>query len=315
MNWTAVWPWVVFNTIVLGLLALDLGVFHRRAHAVRTREALIWSLVWIGASLGFNLLVWHWRGRDAALEFFTGYLIEKSLSVDNIFVFVLIFTYFRVPDRYQHRVLFWGILGALVMRAAMIGAGVALLSRFQWVEYLFGAFLVYTGVQMLRQGEPKVHPEGNRVVRLFRRLFPVTAEYEEHRFILRRAGRWMATPLLVVLILVETTDVVFALDSIPAIFGITRDPFIVYSSNIFAILGLRALYFLVAGVLPRFMYLNVGLAIVLAFVGVKMLIAHYYQIPIGLSLAVVFGVLTVAIMISVIVKRRRGGRPSGPPPQ
>jgi tellurite resistance protein TerC len=303
VEWNTVWPWVAFNALVLGLLALDLGVFHRKAHTVHYREALIWSVVWITLSLSFNALIYLWHGPRAALEFFTGYLIEKSLSVDNIFVFVIIFSYFKVPTKYQHRVLFWGIIGALIMRASLIAVGSVLLARFYWVEYIFGAFLVFTGIRMIKSHEPDVHPEGNPIVRFFRRLWPVTSDYHDHRFFVRLDGRVLATPLFIVLLLVETTDVVFALDSIPAIFGVTKDPFIVYTSNIFAILGLRALYFLLASVIGMFQYLNVGLAAVLAFIGIKMLISHYYPIPIGLSLAIVFGLLAISIVASLIKRR------------
>src|SRR5512140_888978 len=307
----SIMPWVAFNALILALLAIDLGIFHRKAHAVHYREALAWSVVWITLSLLFNAFVYYWRGKEAALEFLTGYLIEKSLSVDNIFVFIIIFSYFKVPKQYQHRVLFWGILGALIMRATLIAVGAVLLARFFWVEYLFGAFLVWTGFRMVRQAEPEIHPEGNIFVRYFRRLWPVTAEYRGHRFFVRIDHRVVATPLFVVLLLLETTDIVFALDSIPAIFGVTKNAFIVYSSNIFAILGLRALYFLLASVMGMFEYLNVGLAAVLTFIGLKMLVSHYFPVPIGLSLAIVFGLLTVSIIVS-LVKRRFWG---GPPPR
>jgi tellurite resistance protein TerC len=313
VEWNTIWPWVGFNALVLGLLALDLGVFHRKAHTVHPREALTWSIVWITLSLLFNGLIWAWHGQKAALEFFTGYLIEKSLSVDNIFVFVIIFSYFRVPPKFQHRVLFWGIVGALIMRAILIGVGAVLLARFFWVEYIFGAFLVITGIRMSRSHEPEVHPEGNVIVRFFRRFWPVTRDYHEHRFFVKMDGRIMATPLFIVLLLVETTDVVFALDSIPAIFGVTKDPFIVYTSNIFAILGLRALYFLLASVIGMFEYLNLGLAAVLSFIGIKMLISYWVHIPIGISLAIVFGLLAISIVASII-KRRFDGRGGPPPP-
>lgn len=308
MEWSTVWPWIAFNALVLGLLALDLGVFHRKAHTVHPREALIWSVVWVTLSLSFNVLIYFWHGKVAALEFLTGYLIEKALSVDNIFVFVVIFQYFKVPTEYQHRVLFWGIIGALIMRAALIAVGAVLLSRFYWIEYIFGVFLIITAVKMARQHEPEVHPEGNPIVRFFRRLWPVTNDYEGQKFFIRDAGRTIATPLFIVLLLVETTDVVFALDSIPAIFGITKDPFIVYTSNIFAILGLRALYFLLASVIGMFEYLNLGLSAVLGFIGVKMLLSHYYPIPIGLSLGIVFGLLTLSILASLVKQRIDRGR-------
>lgn len=305
---TTIWPWVGFLCFILALLALDLGVFHRRPHAIGTREATYWSVFWIALSLSFNGVIYFWRGPGPGLEFLTGYLIEKALSVDNIFVFILIFSYFKVPSEYQHRILFWGILGALVTRAILIGAGAALLARFEWISYLFGAFLVYTGYKLARGQEEELHPEGNRVVRLCRRLFPVTTEYEGPRFFSRLNGRFALTPLFIVLVMVETTDIVFALDSIPAIFGVTRDPFIVFTSNIFAILGLRALYFLLAGVMGLFEYLSVGLALVLVFIGAKMLLEHWVHISVGLSLGVVFGVLAISVILSLIKRRVARGR-------
>jgi tellurite resistance protein TerC len=307
---TTIWPWVGFLSLIFVLLALDLGVFHRTPHAIRPREAAIWSAVWIALSLTFNAVIYFWKGPGPALEFLTGYLIEKALSVDNLFVFVLIFAYFKVPSSYQHRVLFWGILGALITRALLIGAGALLLARFEWLIYLFGAFLVYTGLRLTRSQEEEIHPEGNRIVRLVRRLFPVSHEYDGPRFFTRVGGRRALTPLFIVLVMVETTDIVFAVDSIPAIFGVTRDPFIVFTSNIFAILGLRALYFLLAGVLEMFEYLNLGLAVVLIFIGAKMLLERWVHVPIGLSLGVVFGVLTLTALASV-VKRRLARREGG----
>jgi tellurite resistance protein TerC len=285
-------PWLLFSLFVLVVLAVDLGVFHRTAHTVKIREALIWSAVWVGLALAFNALLYFWRGPDAALEFFTGYLIEKSLSVDNIFVFVLIFSFFKVPQQYQHRVLFWGILGALLLRAIFIAAGSALLEQFHWVIYVFGAFLIFTGIRMALQKEHGMDVDRNPAVRLFRRLFPVTAEYHGARFFVRESGRRAATPLLLALVVVEFTDLVFAVDSIPAIFAVTRDPFIVYTSNVFAILGLRALYFALAGVVDRFHYLKIGLALVLVLVGVKMLLAETaFKIPI------VFSLLGIALIL------------------
>jgi len=292
--------WVLFNVFVLGMLALDLGVFHRKAHEVRLKEALVWSGVWIALALLFNVLVYFWRGREDALAFLTGYLIEKALSVDNVFVFVLIFSAFAVPAAYQHRVLFWGILGALVMRAALIAAGVSLIHRFHWILYVFGAFLVVTGVKMALHKDTQIHPERNIVLKLFRRLMPVADAYEGHRFIVRRDGRLHATPLLVVLLLIETTDLIFAVDSIPAILAITTSGFIVYTSNVFAILGLRALYFALAGVVRMFRYLHYGLSIVLAFVGVKMLLAEVYKIPVALSLIVIAAILAVSVTASMV---------------
>jgi tellurite resistance protein TerC len=292
--------WVVFNVFVLGMLALDLGVFHRKAHAVSLREAFIWSVVWIVLALTFNAWIYHLWGKEKALEFLTGYLIEKSLSVDNLFVFIVIFSYFSVPAMYHHQVLFWGILGALLMRAFFIVVGAALLTAFHWMIYIFGAFLVFTGIKLLFAGDEKIDPEKNPVLRLVRRLFPVTTEYHGRSFFIRRNGRVWATPLFLVLVVVETTDVIFAVDSIPAIFAVTRDPFIVYTSNVFAILGLRALYFLLAGILQMFRYLKVGLAFILCFVGIKMTIVDIYKIPIGVSLVVVASILVLSILASLL---------------
>ena len=293
--------WIGFTAFVLAMLVLDLSVFHRRAHDVRMREALIWTGVWIGMALLFNLGVYLWFGAKTGLEFLTGYLIEKALSVDNIFVFLVIFAYFRVPGALQHRVLFWGILGALVTRAIFILLGAALLHRFHWVVYIFGAFLVFTGIKLLLQGESEVHPERNPVLRLFARLVPSVSDYRGARFLVVEAGRRYATPLLAVLVVVETTDLVFAVDSIPAIFAVTRDPFIVYTSNIFAILGLRALFFVLAGTMEKFHYLKVGLGLVLAFVGVKMLLADVYKVPIGISLGVIAALLAGSIVASLLL--------------
>jgi tellurite resistance protein TerC len=295
---------LLFNLFVLAMLALDLGVFHRRAHVVSLREAAAWSAVWITLSLLFNLGVWFWRGPVPGLEFLTGYILEKSLSMDNVFVFAVIFAYMAVPAADQHKVLYWGVLGALVMRAAFIAAGVALISRFNWILYIFGAFLVFTGVRLFRHEHTEVHPERNPVVRLARRLFPVTKNYEGAAFFVHREGRRLATPLLLVLLMVETTDVLFATDSIPAVFAVTQDPFIIYTSNIFAILGLRALYFVLAGAITKFRYLRPGLSLILIFVGVKMLAVHYYKLPIALSLAIICAILVVAIGASLWERRR-----------
>jgi tellurite resistance protein TerC len=295
--------WVLFNLFILGLLVLDLKVFHRHLHEVKLKEALGWSAFWIGLALFFNLGLTLWRGPQAGLEFLTGYLIEKSLSVDNIFVFLLIFTYFKVPAMYQHEVLFWGILGALVMRAFFIAAGVALLHQFHWIIYVFGAFLVFTGIKLALEKDKQIHPEHNPVLKLLARLMPMTNRYAEGgKFFVRQNGRWVATPLVAVLLVVETTDLIFAVDSIPAILAITDDPFIVYTSNVFAILGLRALYFALAGVMRLFHYLHYGLAAILVFVGVKMLIAEWYKIPIGIALGVVAGMLGVSIVASMLFK-------------
>lgn len=301
---TSIWFWVIFNIFVLGLLALDLGVFHRKAHEVSIKEAAIWTVIWISLSLVFNLGLYLVEGREVALQFLAGYLIEKSLSVDNIFVFVVLFTYFQVPSAYQHRVLFWGILGALIMRGALIGAGAFLIAQFHWILYVFGAFLVFTGVRMaLQKDDDHIDLEGNRAVRLLRRIFPITDGYRGQKFLVMENGVRMATPLLVVLVIVETTDLVFALDSIPAIFAVTQDAFIVYTSNVFAILGLRALYFLLAGVMASFRFLKYGLSLILVFVGVKMLIADIYHMPIGISLGVIAGILTVSIVASIYLPK------------
>ena len=291
--------WIGFNLFVLLMLALDLGVFHRRAHALRLREAAAWSVLWVVLALLFNAWIFFAHGHVRGLEFFTGYLIEKALSVDNIFVFAVLFRYFSVEPRYQHRVLFWGILGALLMRGAMILAGVTLIQRFQWVLYLFGIFLIYAGVKMLVHKPEDVDPERNPFFRSARKLLRVTRDYEGQKFILRHEGQLWATPMFLVLIAIETTDLAFALDSIPAIFAITRDPFIVYTSNIFAILGLRAFYFLLAGILPYFRYLSAGLSIVLMFIGVKMLAEPWLKISTGVSLGVVGAVLAAAVLASV----------------
>jgi tellurite resistance protein TerC len=301
----SVWWWVGFNALVLLLLVLDLKVFHRHAHEVKAKEAAIWSVVWITLSLLFNLFIYYEFGAAKATEFLTGYLIEKSLSVDNLFVFVLIFGYFNVPARFQHRILFWGILGALVMRASLILIGSFLITQFAWIIYLFGAFLVYTGIRMALEDEVKVEIESNPIIKLLRRWFPVTESYEGQKFMVKKENRWTMTPMLVVLMLIESTDLVFALDSIPAIFAITKDSFIVYTSNIFAILGLRALYFLLANVVDKFHLLKYGLAIVLAFVGVKMLITYFdIHIDTILSLGVVGAVLTTTIVLSLVFPKK-----------
>ena len=295
--------WVVFNIFVLAMLAIDLGVFHRKAHEIKTKEALIWSAIWITLALLFNLGIYFWRGPQTALEFLTGYLIEKSLSVDNIFIFLLIFSYFRVPALYQHKVLFWGILGALVMRAIFIAAGVTLIQKFHWLIYIFGGFLILTGIKMALEKEKEIHPERNPVLRLFRRFVPVTSDYEGDKFLVKREGRYFATPLFITLLIVETTDLIFAVDSIPAILAITLDPFIVYTSNVFAILGLRSLYFALAGIMQLFHYLHYGLSAILVFVGVKMLLADIYKIPLGIALGVVAGFLLISVIVSIIRPR------------
>jgi len=294
--------WIAFNVFVLGMLAIDLGVFHRKAHAVTTREATVWCFVWISLGLIFNAGIYIWMGPEKGLEFFTGYLIEYSLSVDNIFVFIIILSYFSVSPAHQHRVLFWGILGALVMRGVFIGVGALLLQAFHWVIYIFGAFLVFTGIKMITNEDTSVHPEDNPVIKVLRRVMPITSDFEGQRFFVKRDGKWAATPLFVVLLVIESTDLIFAVDSVPAIFAVSQDPFIVYTSNVFAILGLRSLYFLLAGVMDLFIYLRYGLGVVLGFVGVKMLLADIYKIPIGLSLAVVAGVLAISIVASLLAR-------------
>jgi tellurite resistance protein TerC len=297
------WLWIGFNVFVLAMLAVDLFVFHKEAHEVASKEAAAWTAVWVALAVLFGVGVYGFMGREAGLAYFAGYLIEKALSVDNIFVFVLIFSFFRVPLRYQHRVLFWGILGALVMRGVMIAAGAYLIQQFHWVIYVFGAFLIFTGIRMATQSENDIDLETNVVIRTVRRLLPVTADYHGQKFFVREdvdgTLRLAATPLFVVLALVETTDLIFAVDSIPAIFAVTQEPFIVYSSNVFAILGLRALYFLLAGVIHQFHYLKTGLSAVLVFVGAKMLTADFFEIPVGVSLGVIVVVLTVAVAASL----------------
>ncbi|MBI4425688.1 MAG: TerC family protein [Elusimicrobia bacterium] len=296
--------WTGFTLLILALLALDLGVFHRKAHAVGVREALGWSACWIALALGFNGWLWWTRGPQAGMEFLTGYLIEKSLSVDNIFVFLTLFAYFKVPAEFQHRVLFWGVLGALLMRGGMIAAGAALLERFAWIVYVFGGFLVVTGVQMARKTEGGPDPGRNPAVRLVRRLLPVADAYHGQRFLVRLDGALTATPLLLVVLVVEATDVVFAVDSIPAIFAVTSDPYIVWTSNVFAILGLRSLYFALAGVMDRFVYLKYGLAAVLVFVGAKMCASGVYHMPAWVSLAAIAALLGGSIAASFLDGRQ-----------
>jgi TerC family integral membrane protein len=296
--------WILFNLFVVAMLLLDLGVFHRRAHIVKFREALIWSVVWIVLALVFAVVIFFWHGRTPALEFVTGYVIELSLSVDNLFVFLLIFRFFKVPPDHQHKVLFWGILGALIMRAIFIAAGVGLIQKFHWIVYVFGAFLVYSGIKLFFQEEAEIHPENNPVLRLFRRWVPVTKDFEGNKFFVRRPDLY-ATPLFVVLLVVETTDLLFAVDSIPAILAITRDAFIVYTSNVFAILGLRSMYFALAGMMEMFRYLHYGLSLVLVFVGAKMLLSHYFEIPTVIALSAVAGVLAVSVIASMLNPKTR----------
>ena len=293
------WVWAVFLAFVVAMLALDLFVLHRRAHEVSLREAAVWSAVWIIVGLGFSGLVWAWAGSGGAQAYLAGYLIEKSLSIDNVVVFALIFGAFGLPARYQHRVLFWGVLGAIVFRAVFIALGATVLETFHWAFYVFGAFLVLTGIRMWSHRGSETDPTRNPVLRAFRRFVPITEEPVGQRLIVRRSSGWVATPLLAVLVVVETTDIVFAADSIPAIFAVTRDPFLVFTSNVFAILGLRAMYFLLAGVIDRFRYLRLGLAAVLVFVGAKMLASDLVTVPIWLSLCAIAVTIGVAIALSL----------------
>ena len=297
--------WIVFGILIPTMLILDLGVFHRRAHTVKIKEALIWSSVWISLALLFCLGVYLLIGSEKALLFITGYLVEESLSVDNLFVFLLIFTYFCVPAADQHRVLFWGILGAIVMRGIFIMAGLALLENLHWIVYLFGAFLIYTAIRLVFHKEKELQPEKNSVLRLFRRFVPLTKNYHMNKFFVKSRGRLLTTPLLLVLVVIETTDVIFAVDSVPAILAITRDPFIVYTSNIFAVMGLRALYFALAGVIQKFYYLNYGLAAILGFLGFKMLVTDFLEIPVGMSLGVVCGILVLSALLSLLRPRKK----------
>jgi len=294
------WLWILFNLFVLAMLALDLGVFHRKTHEVSVREALTWTCVWISLAMLFNLFIYYYFDQEKALEFFTGYVIEKSLSVDNIFVIILIFSYFKVPPAYQHKVLFWGILGALVMRIIFILTGVELIHRFHWLIYIFGGFLIVTGIRMLTSGDIKIEPEKNPVVRIARRLFPVTPTFEGDRFFVKKEGQNWATPLFLVVILIETTDLIFAVDSIPAILAISDDPFIVYTSNVFAILGLRSLYFALAGIEQYFRYLKYGLSAILVFVGAKMCLTDFFKIPTEVSLILIGFTLMIAMVSSRI---------------
>lgn len=298
------WIWVAFLAFIAAMLAIDLGLFNRNSHEIHFREAITWAAVWIVLALVFMGYVWHHAGQQKAMEYLTGYLIEKALSVDNLFVFLLLFRYFRVEPKYQHRVLFYGILGAIIMRGIMIMAGVRLIERFEWLIYLFGAFLVYTGIKMAMEKDKHFEPEANPVLKLFRRWFRVTPDYHGDRFFVPVDGRKVATPLFVVLLMVETTDLIFAVDSIPAIFAVTNDSFILFTSNIFAILGLRSLFFALHGVMSMFHYLSYGLSLVLVFVGTKMLIHHWVKIPIGLSLGVVAGVLAVSVILSLMFPKK-----------
>ena len=302
LNHVPLWAWGGFVALIVGLLALDLGVFRKKSHEIKMKEALGWCGVWFSLALGFNGVIWWQLGSPAALEWFTAYLIELCLSVDNVFVFILIFTYFKVPAEHQHRVLFWGIVGAALMRFVFILAGVGLLERFHWLIYVFGAFLVFTGIKMALPKKEEFEPEKNIAVRLFRKLYPVTSHYDQGRFFTQANGRRAATPLLLVLLIIETTDLAFALDSIPAVLAITSNAFIVFTSNIFAILGLRSLYFALQGVMGLFRYLAFGLAVILVFIGSKMLLTSIHvHIPIGLSLGVIASVLAVSVIASLAI--------------
>lgn len=300
-----IWPWVAFHVFVVGALILDLGVFHKKSHVVNFRESLIWSGIWIALALIFNVGVWQFKGSQAGMEFLTGYLLEWSLSVDNLFVFLTIFSSFAVSPQHQHRVLFWGILGALVMRALFIFGGIQLLNSFHWIVYVFGAILVFTGVKLFFAEEKEGDAKDNYLVRFAKRVLPFTDTYHGGHFLIRQNGRLVGTPLLLVLIVVEVTDVVFALDSIPAVLSVTRDPFIVYTSNVFAILGLRSLYFALAGLMVLFKYLKVGLAFILVFVGIKLAISNFYHVPTAWSLMFVLGTLLLSILASYVVARKK----------
>ena len=304
MTIMGIWSWVGFNIFVIAMLVLDLAVFHKKAHEVTIKEALIWSAVWIGLALLFNLGIYHFRGSEFALQFLAGYLIEKSLSVDNIFVFLLIFTYFKIKADYQHEILFWGILGALVMRALFIAMGITMIENFHWIIYVFGAFLIFTGIKMSIERDKEVHPENNPVIKLLKKFLPVTDGLRGHHFFVRENGKLFATPLFVVLLVVETTDVIFSVDSIPAILAISKDPFIVYTSNVFAILGLRALYFALSGIMHMFHYLHYGLSAILIFVGAKMCLTDIYKIPVVAALLVIVIILAVSITVSILYPKK-----------
>ena len=291
--------WGIFIDFILGVLALDLGVFHKKTHTVGFKESIFWSAIWIALALAFSMVILYWRGQEDFMLFLTGYVIEKSLSVDNLFVFLLIFSYFKIPNQYQHKVLFFGIFGALILRAFFIWAGIAILAKFVWVIYIFGAFLVVSGIKMLMPQSDEHDLEKSWVITWTKKIFPTTPHFHDDKFFVRIAGVLTVTPLFITLVFVEFSDLVFAVDSIPAIIGITNDPFLVFSSNVFAILGLRALYFALKGFADIFHYLKYGLAVILIFIGVKMLISHYYHMPVGITMAVIFGVLFVSVLLSL----------------
>lgn len=297
--------WTVFNLFVIAMLALDLGVFHKKSHEVSVKEALTWTAIWVTLAMFFNIFVYYYLDKELAIEFFTGYLIEKSLSVDNIFVILLIFSYFQVPPAYQHKVLFWGILGALVMRVIFIFSGIELIHRFHWLIYIFGGFLIVTGIRMLTSGDTQLEPEKNPVVKLVKRIFAITPSFQGDRFFVKIDGRTWATPLFLVVVLIEFTDLIFAVDSIPAILAISEDPFIVYTSNVFAILGLRSLYFALSGIEKYFTYLKYGLSAILFFVGVKMCIADFYKIPVEISLIAIVFILILSMLASFIFPEKK----------
>lgn len=296
--------WIGFNAFVFIMLALDLGVFHKKNHKIPVREAVIWTIVWITLAMIFDILIYFDMGKTKALEFLTGYVIEYSLSVDNIFVFILIFSFFKINNKYQHKVLFWGIIGAFIMRAIFIFAGVALITRFHWIIYIFGGFLIITGIRMLFHGDTEVDPDKNPVVRFFRKFLPVTHTMHEDKFFIRQNSKSYATPLFLVLLIIESSDLIFAVDSIPAVLAISQDSFIVYTSNIFAILGLRSLYFAVSGIMEYFRFLKIGLAFVLTFVGVKMCISNFIDIPVLYSLLIIISILLISIIASVVIKKK-----------
>ncbi|MFZ2282301.1 MAG: TerC family protein [Lutibacter sp.] len=299
-----IYVWIGFLAFVLLMLALDLGVFHRKSHEVKIKEALIWSFVWISMAMVFNYGIYVFMGEIKAMEFLTGYVIEKSLSIDNLFVFIMIFSYFNVDKKYQHKVLFWGIIGALIMRSIFIFAGVALINKFHWIIYIFGAFLIFTGAKMLFQKDEKMDPNKNPLVRLFKRFFPVSDTMHDDRFFVKINAKTVATPLFVVLLLVEFTDLIFAVDSIPAIIAISSDPFIIFTSNVFAILGLRALYFALSGITQYFHYIKYGLSAILVFVGLKMLMADFYKIPVMISLFTILGILVISVVASLLFPKK-----------
>lgn len=302
---TSLAVWIGFVLFILVVLLLDLGIFHKKSHSVGFKESIIWSGVWIALALAFNVIILYWRGQEDFMLFLTGYVIEKSLSVDNLFVFLLIFSYFKIPNQYQHKVLFYGILGALIMRALFIWAGIAILKNFTWVIYIFGAFLVFSGIKMLMPQSDEHDLEKSWVISWTKKIFPTTPHFHEDKFFVKQNGVWMITPLFITLIFVEFSDLVFAIDSIPAIIGITSDPFLVFTSNVFAILGLRSLYFALKGFADMFYYLKYGLAVILMFIGFKMLIMHWYHMPVGVTMSVIFSVLLISVLTSIISNRKK----------